>query len=465
MTAKDSGGSVADARQLVIDQAARPNVILSGWGGFPKVECRTTRPRNEDDLRTTIAEGSVIARGNGRAYGDSSLSRRNTVDMRAFNRMLAFDAEAGQLTAEAGVILGDIIAAFLPRGFFPAVTPGTKFVTVGGMIAADVHGKNHHKEGSFGAFVDWIDLMTAEGRTTRCSRDTETELFEWTIGGMGLTGIILRAAFRLRPVATGWIRQEVVPAPDFNSTLAILDALDDVTYSVAWIDGFASGAGFGRSLVLAGEHATIDELPPQRRSEPFKTPKRRLFAVPFDVPSFVLNNLTAAAFNKAVYHKGRRQAGRSLVAWESFFYPLDSILGWNRVYGRRGLMQFHCVIPLELSRQGLQGLLAETAKAHRRPYLAVLKRLGHQTSRFSFPMAGHSLSLDFPCGEEGLELMQRLDRIVLQHGGRFYLAKDARLSPETLRKADARAETYKALRIKERMAGRFASAQSERLEL
>ncbi len=248
---------------------------LAGWGRFPRQDCRVTMPRSEADLRARIAEGALIARGNGRAYGDSALSVKNTVDMRGFNRMLAFDPETGQLTVEAGVLLGDVIAAFLPRGWFPPVTPGTKFVTIGGMIAADVHGKNHHKHGSFGAFVDWIDVMGSDGKVLRCSPEADHELFEWTIGGMGLTGIILRAAFRLQPVETGWIRQTLEPAPKLDAAMTAFETADDSTYSVAWIDCLITGAALGRSLIMLGEHARRDELALDQRATPYETPRKR----------------------------------------------------------------------------------------------------------------------------------------------------------------------------------------------
>ncbi len=438
---------------------------LAGWGRFPRHDCQVTVPRSEADLRARIAEGALIARGNGRAYGDSALSVKNTVDMRGFNRMLAFDPETGQLTVEAGVLLGDVIAAFLPRGWFPPVTPGTKFVTIGGMIAADVHGKNHHKHGSFGAFVDWIDVMGSDGKVLRCSPEAHSDLFEWTVGGMGLTGVILRAAFRLQPVKTGWIRQTLQPAPNLDAAMAAFKAADEATYSVAWIDCLSKGAALGRSLIMLGEHAAREELGPDQRARPFDTPRRRKIAVPFDVPSFALNRLTVRAFNAHYYRKGVKNAGESLVDWDSYFYPLDAVLGWNRIYGRKGFAQFQCALPLECSREGLQALLAAIGQAGQGSFLAVLKRFGAQESRFSFPMAGYTLALDFPVNRKSVAVLNQLDRITLAHGGRFYLAKDSRMSPETLRQSDARVEAFLAMRSTEDRHKIFSSAQSERLKL
>ena len=412
-----------------------------------------------------IAEGRAIARGNGRAYGDSALSATNTLDMRRLNRMLEFDPGTGQLVAEAGVLLGDVIAAFLPRGWFPHVTPGTRFVTLGGAIAADVHGKNHHKDGSFGAYVDWIDLIGPDGMARRCSATENADLFGWTVGGMGLTGVIARAAIRLRPVTTGWIAQQTVPTTTLEDTLDVFEGTLDATYSVGWVDCLATGAQAGRSLVMLGEHAAPGDLPPKLRAAPFDTPRRKRRSVPLDLPGFVLTPAAMRAFNAAYYRAGQRRAGHTLVDWDSYFYPLDSIGRWNRIYGRNGFMQFQCVLPLDRSLAGLTRLLDAIAASGQGSFLSVLKRFGPQESRFSFPMEGYTLALDFPRTRRSQALMPDLDRITLDHGGRFYLAKDSRMSAETLAAADPRAEAFKAMRAAAALPPAFASAQSERLKL
>ena len=438
---------------------------LSGWGRFPCQPCRITRPRSEDELKARVAEGNLIARGNGRAYGDSALSNLNTVDMRSFNRMLKFDPATGQLVAEAGVLLQDVIAAFLPQGWFPSVTPGTKFVTIGGMIAADVHGKNHHKDGSFGAFVDWIDVLGPEGEIRRCSRDEEADLFAWTLGGMGLTGIILRAAFRLRRVETGWIRQRTIPTVDLAATMGAFEDHHDATYSVAWIDCLSAGAALGRSVVTIGEHASLDELPDDRRGSPFVTPLRRRLAVPLDAPAFLLSRWNVRAFNALYYRGGQKRVGDSLTDWDSYFYPLDAVLGWNRIYGSRGFAQFQCALPLATSREGLSQMLKKISAAGLGSFLAVLKRLGPQAGGLSFPMEGYTLALDFPANPATLALMTELDRIAVAHQGRFYLAKDSRMTPTTLRRSDPRVETFQDMRRAAKMPQTFSSSQSERLYL
>ncbi len=439
---------------------------LTGWGRYPVLEASVLAPRSAAELEDAVRAGrGVIARGNGRAYGDSAISPSGTIEMRHLDRMLAFDTGTGQLIAEPGVLLSDIIAAFLPRGWFLHVTPGTRFVSLGGAIAADVHGKNHHKDGSFRTCVDWVDVMDATGTITRCSAEDHPVLFDNTLGGMGLTGIITRAAIRLRPVQTGWIRQTTHPAANLKEAMEIFEANMGATYSIAWLDGLARGDDKGRSLVTLAEHAHLDDLPAKHRASPFDLPTKANRKVPFDFPSFALNQYTVRAFN-ALYHRaGARHRGSRLVGWQSFFFPLDAILHWNRIYGRKGFVQFQCVLPLDASEPGLSALLETISNAGTGSFLAVLKRFGAQESAFSFPMEGYTLALDFPVNAKTLRLMSELDHITLDHGGRFYLAKDARLSAETFAASDTRTADFRAMRKDNAWQETFASAQSKRLNL
>lgn len=443
----------------------RTGTPLSGWGRYPRLDCAVARPRSDQEVRALMAAGPLIARGNGRAYGDSAMNPGATLDMTGFDRMLAFDPSTGLLVVEAGVLLADVIAALLPQGWFPPVTPGTRFVTIGGMIAADVHGKNHHKHGSFGRFVEWIDLFGTDGAVLRCSQDENAELFGLTLGGMGLTGVILRAAFRLTPVETGWIRQESTAAPCLEACMDLFERTGDWTYSVAWIDCASSGAQLGRSILMLGEHARRSELGPREAAEPYRMGGGRRLGVPVDAPSFLLNRLSIRAFNSLYYARGRQGAGTSLVNWDTFFYPLDAILNWNRLYGRRGFAQFQCVLPLEASKSGMTRLLGAISEGGGGSFLAVLKRMGVQESRFSFPMEGYTLALDFPINDANLALLTTLDAITIDHGGRFYLAKDARMTAETLRRSDPRAAAFRDRRDAAGMSGRLASAQSGRLAI
>ncbi len=438
-------------------------MMLSGWGRYPWAACHVIRPRDEDALRAALADGPAIARGNGRAYGDSAMHPRSTLDMRGFERMLDFDPGSGVLVAEAGVILGDIISTFLPRGWFPLVTPGTKFVTLGGMLAADVHGKNHHRDGSMRACVDWIEVMGPDGCVERLRPGEER--FDWTLGGMGLTGLILRAAIRLQRVESGWIRQTLIPAADLDAAMEAFEAHAGARYSVAWIDCLSPAPALGRSLVMLGEHAARDELPQTHGGAPFVVPRRRALRVPMDAPAFLLSGPLIRAFNALHHARGSRAAGTRLVDWDSYFYPLDALLGWNRIYGRRGFVQFQCALPLDASRDGLSAMLRRIATAGQGAFLAVLKRFGPGEGRFSFPMEGYTLALDFPVNRRSLALLDELDRITIDHGGRFYLAKDARMSATTMRAADPRAEGFAAMRREQGLHSAFASAQSERLAL
>jgi decaprenylphospho-beta-D-ribofuranose 2-oxidase len=439
---------------------------LSGWGRYPLVEATIHKPRSVEALRKLLlSEPSVIARGNGRAYGDSAINTTATIETRYLNRMLAFDQESGQLVAEAGVLLGDIINVFLPRGWFPLVTPGTKFVTLGGAIAADVHGKNHHKNGSFRACVDWIDIMKSDGEVYRCSRQDNPSMFDRVLGGMGLTGFIVRAAIRLRPVETAWIKQETIAASDLKAAMAAFDEAEDATYSVAWIDCLGTGSNLGRSLVMIGEHAARGDLSAEQVRAPFEVKSKRKLSVPINFPAFALNSITVRAFNALYYLAGMRKSGVQLVDWDSYFYPLDAILGWNRIYGRKGFVQFQCVFPLDRSEAGLTALLEETAKAGAGSFLAVLKRFGKQESAFSFPMNGYTLALDFPVTLKTLALIERLDQITIKHEGRFYLAKDGRMSAATLWASEPRAVEFRDYRDNHDFTGRFRSVQSERLVL
>lgn len=436
---------------------------LSGWGRYPKYRGPLLSPSSSEELAVALKRGAVIARGNGRAYGDSAIGLRHTLEMRRLNRMVDFDRTSGRLVAESGVLLQDIITAFLPHGWFPAVTPGTKFVTLGGMIAADVHGKNHHVEGSFRNFIDWLDVMDAQGNVRRCNREQNTELFDWTVGGLGLTGVILRAGIRLRPVPSAWIRQTSWVLPDLDATLAAFHEAESASYSVAWIDCLRSGSDLGRSVLMLGEHAMPEELSDDAARYPYEIPVKTQRSMPVTPPFSLLSSGLVKTFNAVFYWNARRKREVSFIDYDSYFYPLDTILGWNRIYGRRGFMQFQCVLPLETARDGLQAILNETSRTGAGSFLAVLKRLGPQNGAFSFPMEGYTLALDFPATARMLSLLETLDEITLAHHGRFYLAKDGRMSAEIMHQSDARAAQFRQLRQNSGAAETFQSKQSQRL--
>ncbi|MEM7506136.1 MAG: FAD-binding oxidoreductase [Pseudomonadota bacterium] len=433
---------------------------ISGWGRYPRAECVVAAPRNQAELAALMGKGPMIARGAGRAYGDAALQPEMTISMCHLNRLVHFDEATGYLEAEAGLMLADLLEVFVPRGWFPPVTPGTKFVTLGGMIAADVHGKNHHRGGSFGAHVDWIDLMGADGKVRRAKPGSAP--FKRAVGGMGLGGVILRAGLHLKPIQTGWIRQETIVAPDLERAMQALEEGDSAEYSVAWIDCLATGRSFGRSLIYLGEHAAPEDLDWRHRDDPLRPPRRRLKTLPMDAPDWLLNKLSARAFNAAYYSSGQRKEGEALIDWDTYFYPLDAVGSWNRVYGNRGFAQYQCAFPLQQSEAGLRALLEAIAEAGQGAFLSVLKRFGPGSGDgISFPIEGYTLAMDFPMSPQALLLMDRLDRIVAAHDGRLYLAKDSRMRPAMLRAGYGKAaEAFTAKRPTQ-----FSSLLSERLGL
>jgi FAD/FMN-containing dehydrogenase len=431
--------------------------LISGWGRYPRAECNVVSAWSQADVAEAVASAPLIARGNGRAYGDAAMNPGQTLAMTGMDRMLSF--EDGVLVAEAGVLLADVIHTFLPRGWFPMVTPGTKYVSLGGAIAADVHGKNHHLDGSFRACVDWVEVMGPDGAVTRAAPGES--LFDWTLGGMGLTGVILRAQIRLRRVETMYIAQETRALTSLAATLDAFEDTRDAPYSVAWID-CSDGPHHGHSLLLLGRHATPADLP--FGWHPFNVKRKRKLPVPFGAPPFVFRGLWLRALNGIYWRRGARRAGHALVDWDSYFYPLDALADWNRLYGREGFVQFQCALPDDTSAAGLAALMQAIAAAQTGSVLSVLKRFGPQSGPFSFPMPGYTLALDFPASDRSLALMRQLDDITLAHGGRFYLAKDARM-PEAVAKADPRADAFAAMRKQSGLSEQFTSLQSERLGL
>lgn len=438
---------------------------LSGWGRYPVRDCTVWQPGTAEALHAVLPPlASSIARGNGRSYGDASLNGDATIDMRRLDRLIAFDDDSGELVCEAGVLLSDLVGCFVPRGWFAPVTPGTRLVTIGGMIASDVHGKNHHGAGSFCDHLLWLDLDLGDGRVLRCSRTENADLFAATCGGMGLTGVIVRAAFRLLRIETAWMRQRTVRARDLDAALALFEQSLDWTYSVAWIDCLARGRALGRSAILLAEHATVDELGSVHRATPLVRAQRKPKAVPLDFPGFALSGFNVRLFNQA-YHAMQRP-GDALVPLDPYFYPLDALSDWNRIYGRRGFVQYQCVLPLASSASGLRAMLERISAAGAGSFLAVLKRMGPPSfGLLSFPIEGYTLALDFPATPDNLALLDRLDAITADHGGRVYLTKDARMAPARVAQGYPRLDEFRDLRARLGLDRRFSSLLSHRLGL
>ncbi|HLG85796.1 MAG TPA: FAD-binding oxidoreductase [Alphaproteobacteria bacterium] len=417
--------------------------------------------RGEETARALLrSRASLIARGNGRSYGDAALNPACVLDMRNADRIIAFDSEAGRITVEAGMLLADLLEFLVPRGFFVPVTPGTKYVTIGGMIAADVHGKNHHVAGSFGRHINSLALLCADGEIRHCSSEQAPDLFHATCGGMGLTGIILTASFRLIRIETPMIRQETLRARNLDEAMAIFEESAASTYTVGWIDCLTSGSKLGRALVYRGEHAKRSEVA-DRASH--ASVSRRL-RVPIDFPSWVLNGWSVRIFNALYYRRGR--VGTEFIHYDPYFYPLDALLDWNRIYGRNGFVQYQCVLPKRSSRAGLEALLGRIAAARTGSFLAVLKLFGPGDAGYlSFPMEGYTLALDFPANPATFNLLLELDEILMAHDGRIYLAKDSRAGPRLMKGGYPKLADFKAARARFDPERKFRSVMSERLDL
>tara|TARA_Y100000589_G_scaffold328280_1_gene372047 strand:- start:8276 stop:9628 length:1353 start_codon:yes stop_codon:yes gene_type:complete len=437
---------------------------ISGWGNYPKIKVLKRKPKNIKELKNYIKEKSLIARGNGRSYGDSSINKYNTIDMKSFNKFLYFDNKNGLLIAEAGVLLSDIIKIFAPKGWFLNVTPGTKFVTLGGMVASDVHGKNHHIKGSFRNFIKWVEIINCEGKIIRCSLNKNKDLFNWTLGGMGLTGIILNVAFFLNSIETTFINQKILVSKNLYETISLFEDNIKTSYSVAWIDCYAKGKKIGRSIISLGEHSKKDELNITEKKYLLNIPNDIKLLLPIYFPSFLINNFTVKLFNKFYYYKNLFSKKHTRIRLNQYFYPLDKILNWNKFYGSKGFAQFQCVIPLSKAEEGLSELLRNISKSKSSSFLAVLKRFGKQNEGISFPMEGYSLALDFPINKRNLSLMDTLDKITIKYGGRFYLAKDSRIKKDIFDKSDERLYSFRSFR-KTNLDLKFNSLQSNRLNL
>jgi decaprenylphospho-beta-D-ribofuranose 2-oxidase len=432
--------------------------ILHGWGRAPRVRGRELR---SEDLEA-ITAGVPLSRGLGRSYGDSSLPApeddRVAGSCRA-DRILAFDPATGILRAEAGLSQRALMWLLLPRGFFTPVSPGTQFVTLGGMVAADVHGKNHHRDGCFGGHVTGLRLRVADGRLVDCSPTVERDLFRATLGGMGLTGHILEVEVKLARVSSPWIAFESVRVPDVDAYVAALkQAAPDWPFTVGWLDCATAGRRMGRGILLKGRWAEPDEAPARPpRPKPSIT-------LPFDLPSFAISRPTVRVFNELYYWKHFRRVRRGIMHPESFFYPLDMLRHWNRLYGRRGLAQYQCVLPESAGPGAARRFLELLVRRGGGSPLCVIKDCGPEgIGMLSFPRPGISIAVDVGVRGDTQALVDALNELVIAEGGRIYLAKDAFTRAEHFRAMEPRLEAFEAVRRRWDPEGRLRSRQSVRL--
>ncbi len=428
---------------------------LTSWGLHPQINAQHTA------LPTVLSESQpltspCIARGLGRSYGDSALADQ-VIDCRNHRLFEAFDASTGELTCQAGVSLAEVLRFFVPKGWFLPVTPGTQYVTIGGAIASDVHGKNHHSVGCFSTQVDWLELLLASGELIICSEQHHRELFSATCGGMGLTGIIVRACFRLRPIQSSNITQTTYKAHNLQHALHLFEQHHQATYSVAWIDCLAAGDALGRSLLMIGEHAEQGALVPG-------SPPR--LSVPCYAPGILLNRFSIQAFNNLYYQRVLTAVSQQTLHYQPFFYPLDGIANWNRLYGRGGFTQYQFVIPKSAGIEGVRAMLARISASQKGSFLAVLKTLGAANQNYlSFPIEGYTLALDFKLDADLFRQLDDWDALLLELGGRVYLTKDVRMSEQTFKQSYPQWQQFAEVRARYGAEGVFESLQSKRLGL
>jgi len=432
-------------------------MTLQSWGNYPKIKNKVLNFQTEKSLKNIINSiGELIPYGNGRSYGDSALYT-NIINVKPHNYFLSFDEENGLLHVQAGVLLSEILNVIVPKGWFLKITPGTKLISIGGAIASDVHGKNHHIAGCFSECVEFLNLMLPDGEIVTCSKHKNTELFRATCGGMGLTGVILDAKISLKKINSKYINQTTIKTKNLKETFEAFEKYKIKPYSVAWIDCLAKGKKLGKCLLMVGDFSIDNELNYQQKKK---------LNIPFNFPSFALNTLTVKAFNWLYYGKVRKIISTQKVDIDTFFYPLDALENWNRIYGKNGFTQYQFILPKENSYIGLEEILKTIANSGKGSFLAVLKLYGKANDNYlSFPMEGYSLALDFRIEKGLFELLDKLDKIVLKYKGRIYLAKDVRVSKEVFEKGYPEIDTFRELREKYKMNKKFNSLQSKRVEI
>jgi len=398
--------------------------LVHNWGLYPEIGGNVFRPTTYSEVQQLlISQTGIIGRGNGRCYGDASLNNK-MISTLALNQIIQLDINNETITCESGVILSDILKLAVPKGFFLPVTPGSKFITVGGALASDIHGKNHHVDGVFSDHVLSFKLCNSKGEIEEVFPGQD--LFNRTAGGMGLTGIILEITFKLKPIQTSYIKQTSIRAENLKDIFGLFEQYKGFTYSVAWIDCLAKGKNLGKSVMLLGEHAKSDEL---NKKDPLKVHSDPKLNIPFKFPSWIINPLIIKLFNWFFYHKPSSSLKNGIVHYDSFFYPLDKVHNWNRIYGKNGFVQYQFVLPKETSCIGITKALEILSKNNLGSFLAVLKLFGksHEDRYLHFPKEGFTLALDIKLQPKIFSILSELDNLVTEYGGKIYLTKDARM--------------------------------------
>ena len=444
---------------------------LTGWGLTNGTVADVLELPNHEVASALKEAGSrgALVRGLGRSYGDAAQNAGGLVlRLLGAAHQAVLDPQRATVTVPAGVSMDDLLRVIVPRGFFVPVTPGTRFVTIGGAIASDIHGKNHHGEGSFGNHVESLTMLLADGSQVVVGPLQRPELFWATVGGMGLTGVILDATISLIPIETSRMSVDTTRIADLDTLLATMtEGDDDYRYSVAWIDPQAKGRSLGRSVLGRGDHARLDQLGPKEAIEPLAYDAKQLVTVPPLVPPMgFINHATVAAFNEMWYRKAPRHRVGELQGIATFFHPLDMVSRWNRIYGAHGMLQYQVVVPFG-AEETMRAVIERFAASGTASFLAVLKRFGPGSlAPMSFPAPGWTLTLDVPAATGGLgDLLHSLDRLVLDAGGRHYFAKDSVTTPEAIRRGYPRLAEWKAIRDAVDPTGLWQSDLSRRLGL
>jgi decaprenylphospho-beta-D-ribofuranose 2-oxidase len=430
---------------------------IYGWGRYPTIDAQVLLPQTQSVCVDLLkAKEIVLPRGMGRSYGDSANSS-TVIQTDYLDHFIEFNESTGVLTCEAGVSIREMLELIVPKGWFVPVTPGSSFVSIGGAIASDVHGKNHHLRGTFSEHLLSFELLLGAGEVIRVTKGSYPDLFRATCGGMGLTGMILSASIQLKPIESSQIIQTTIKTNCLEEVCEQFEANHASTYSVAWIDCLASGTQLGRSLLMLGEHAKDSIL---------ELGKKKNLNMPIDIPSSILNHYSIKAFNSLYYHRIFSKTKTELVSIEPYFYPLDAIGNWNRLYGKAGFVQYQFVLPKAVGVKGLRQILEVIVKSGRGSFLAVLKAFGKENENLlSFPIEGYTLALDFKMSEETVQLIKQLDSMVMEMGGRIYLTKDALMSETSFKRTYPQWERFEEVRAKYGAIGKFASSQSKRLGL
>lgn len=429
---------------------------IHGWGRYTVVNAKVLEPLKISDIKSLIINNQkIIARGLGRSYGDSA-NNDTVIDITRLKSLIHFDLQEGIITCEAGMSIREINKLTIPKGWLIPVTPGSGYITLGGAIASDIHGKNHHLDGTFSQYVLSADLILGNGETIIISKNTNADLFKATCGGMGLTGIISSATIRLKAIRSNLIKQKTIPINSLEELCSQLEKNASSTYSVAWIDCLAKSLELSKSLLFLGEHIEDGEL---------ISNEKKIINLPTKFCSLFLKKGLIKFFNNIYYHKNLVKKEKKIFL-ENYFYPLDSLLNWNILYGKKGFIQYQFVIPKNSGIKTLKKILNIIFKNNNRPFLAVLKIFGLQNDNYlSFPIEGYTLALDFKVSNSLYQLINLLDQIIIDNGGRIYLAKDTLMTKETFRACYPKWDLFEQTRVKYKAVGKFTSHQSKRLGL